>query len=60
MESTIQTYIERIAELEKKVQEKDKQIAELEQVILKMYTMYGVKKDDKFTTREDQFLKVHK
>lgn len=57
MESTIKFYIERIKILEKRILDKDTQIQSLEQVIQNMHRMYGVKRDDKYMTREDQFLK---
>lgn len=60
MEFTIKSYIERIKTLEKRILEKDKQIAGLEEVIQNMYKMYGVKKDDTFKTPEDLFLKEYK
>lgn len=54
--NTIDTnYKDEIDRLKKTIQEKNEQIKKLEQVIEKMYRLYGVKKDMIYKTREDQF-----
>ncbi len=60
MNSTLQTYLDTISNLQTKLQEKDTQIQELEKVILNMYKMYGVKKDDKYKSQEDRFVSEYR
>jgi hypothetical protein len=48
-------YKDEIDRLKRMIQEKDDQIKKLEQVIEKMYRLYGVKKDMIYKTREDLF-----
>lgn len=48
-------YKDEIARLKKMIQEKDEQIKKLEQIIEKVYRLYGVKKDVIYKSREDLF-----
>lgn len=48
-------YKDEIDRLKRVIQEKEEQIKKLEQVIEKMYRLYGVKKDMIYKTREDLF-----
>ena len=53
MESLLIESILKIVELEKIIQEKDKQIQSLEQVILRLEAFYGIPKEKVFKARED-------
>lgn len=53
MESLLIESILKIVELEKIIQEKDKQIQSLEQVILKLEALHGISKEKVFKARED-------
>lgn len=48
-------YKDEIDRLKRMIQEKDEQIKKLEQVIEKMYRLYGVEKDMIYKSREDLF-----
>lgn len=49
-------YKDVIDTLQKKIQDKDEQNKKLEQVIEKMYRLYGLKKDIIYKSREDLFI----
>jgi hypothetical protein len=58
METDAKVYLQRIQELEKQIAEKDRQIKHLEDVIQRMYALYGIKKEAVYKTREDSFIEV--
>ena len=60
METGVKVYLQRIQELEKQLAEKDRQIKHLEDVIQRMYALYGIKTEYVYKTREDSFLEQEK
>lgn len=60
MDVDAKVYLERIKELQRLLLEKDRQIKYLEDVIQRLYNLYGIKTEYVYKTREDSFLKEEK